>query len=97
MAGVGYEWLTGALDRLHGIAPHEVTEVLSAHRRWPRRAKDDLAGLQVLTIWARTAQGRPLIVATRRLDGWDRQIIGAREMTPGERAQFEVWEAGHHE
>ena len=94
---MGYEWLIDALNHLRGIEPHEVSQALSAHRRWPRLAKDDVSGLQVLTIWARTTQGRPLIVATRRLEGWDRQIVGARDMTPGERAQFEAWEAGKNE
>jgi hypothetical protein len=54
-------------------------------------------GHQVLTIWGRTHAGRPLIVGTRVLNQWDKQIIGVREMRPEEIAEFEAWEAARDE
>jgi hypothetical protein len=90
---VGYEWLAVALDKLRGIEPDEVVQTLRARRRWPRVATSDTTGIGVLTVWARTEYGRPLIVALRRVDEWDWQIVGARDMRPGELAEFEQWEA----
>ena len=49
----------------------------------------------MLTIWARTAAGRPLIVAMRRTGDWDWLIVGARDMDPAELAGFERWAARH--
>jgi len=49
----------------------------------------------VLTVWARTRPGRPLIVAVRQVGDWDWLIIGARDMHPTETAEFERWEASH--
>jgi hypothetical protein len=46
----------------------------------------------VLTIWGRTDAGRPLVVVTRRLSRWDWQIIGARDLSAQEVADFEAWE-----
>ena len=88
---MGYEWLAAALAALRGVEPYEVLQALSAPRRWPVAAQS--GGVRFLTIWARTQAGRPLIVAVRLLGGLDQQIIGAREMTEQEQAQFEAWEA----
>ena len=88
---MGYEWLAAALAGLRGVEPYEVLQVLSAARRMPLAAES--AGLRFLTISARTAAGRPLIVAVRLLGGHDQQIIGAREMTEQELVRFEAWEA----
>ena len=49
------------------------------------------AGVAVLSIWAQTAAGRPLIVAVRRTGDWDWLIIGARDMRPTEAAEFARW------
>jgi hypothetical protein len=88
---VGYEWLTEALAALRDVESYEVLQVLSAERRMPLAAES--AGVRFLTISGRTHAGRPLVVAVRLLGGLDQQIIGARDMTPPERARFEVWEA----
>jgi hypothetical protein len=88
---VVYLWPVWALDALHGIEPYEVVQVLGAVDRWPRRAHGP-DGLEVLTIWARTRAGRPLIVAVRQVDGWDWLIVGAREMRLAERREFVRWE-----
>jgi hypothetical protein len=93
---VGYEWLEIGLQRLRGIEPHEVMQVLTSKTRRPVPATGP-DGHMVLTIWGRTTAGRPLIVGTRRLSQWDRQIIGAREMHPNEIAEFEAWEATRDE
>jgi hypothetical protein len=90
---VGYEWLNGALDFLRGIEPHEVIQVLTADRRWPRLAADSTSVIRVLTIWGRTRGGRPLIVVVRQVSEWDWQIVGARDMRPGEVMEFDEWEA----
>jgi hypothetical protein len=90
---MGYEWLDQALEKLRGIDPYEVVQVLGSSRRWPRTAMSSTTGIGVLTIWARTEAGRPLMVAVRRTDEWDWQIVGARELRPGELVDFEQWEA----
>jgi len=93
---VGYEWPGWALDALRGIEPHEVIQALNADRRWPRPATSP-AGIAVLTIWARTQTGRPLIVAVRQTGNWDWLIIGARDMHPTEAAEFARWEEASHD
>jgi hypothetical protein len=89
---VGYEWVREVLDKLQGVEPHEVTQVLTAKSRWPRPAIG-FAGIRVLTIWGRTRTGRPLLVAVKRKDEWDWWIVGARELEPTETAELEAWEA----
>ena len=90
---MAFEWLHDAYRQLRGLQPAEVHEALTSHRRWPRKAKDDVIGLEVLTIWARTSAGRPLVIAVRRLSDWDWQCLGARDMQSSEFQQFEAWEA----
>ena len=46
----------------------------------------------MLTIWARTRGGRPLIVVVRRTDKQEWLIVGARDMHLQERAEFVRWE-----
>jgi hypothetical protein len=65
-------------------------------RRWPRPATSP-AGVAVLTIWARTQTGRPLIVAVRQTGDWGWLIIGAREMHPTEAVEFARWEEASHD
>jgi hypothetical protein len=89
---VGFEWPDWALAHLIGIEPYEVRQVLENRQRWPRRASD--GNVVVLSIWGRTAAGRPLIVATRLRDQWTWLVIGAREMRAGELGAFEQWEKG---
>jgi hypothetical protein len=93
---VGYEWPGWAMDALRGIEPHEVVQALGSMRRWPRRAVAP-SGLAVLTVWARTAGGRPLIVAVQRIDDWDWLILGARDMRLPERAEFARWEGSRND
>jgi hypothetical protein len=83
------EWLGAA-----GIEPHEVMQVLEGHYRWPRPAVASDNGLRPLTIWGRTGTGRALMVAVRRLDERDWEIVGARTLASGELAELEKWEAG---
>jgi hypothetical protein len=93
ICAVGYEWLGQALERLEGIEPHEVVQVLRSTRRWPRTATSSTTSIQVLTIWGRTPAGRPLIVAVRPVGEWVWQIVGARMLRPVELTEFEQWEA----
>lgn len=51
----------------------------------------------MLTIWARTRGGRPLIVAVRRESGRDRLIVGARDMHLQERMHVVRWEEAQDE
>lgn len=91
---VPYEWEDWALSALKGIEPYEVWHVLEeASRRWPRPAAGP-QGLPVLTIWGRTRAGRGVIVAVRRVEDFTWKIIGAREMTSRELAEFCRWEEG---
>jgi len=93
---VGYEWPGWALDALRGIEPHEVVQALGSERRWPRPAKGP-SGVDVLTVWARTRAGRPLIVAVRQTGEWSWLIIGARDMNPAEATEFARWEEASHD
>lgn len=86
-----YEWEEWALQALAGIEPYEVRQILEGKARWPRLATSP-AGVRVLTIWGRTAAGRPLIVAVRHVDGRSWTIIGARHMSNAEHAEFVRWE-----
>jgi hypothetical protein len=88
---VPYEWDDWALAALISIEQHEVREVLEAKRRRPRRATS-ATGIAVLTVWGRTAAGRPLIVAVYHLTGLTWKIIGARDMTDEELSEFSRWE-----
>ncbi|GAB2529773.1 hypothetical protein GCM10027167_37510 [Nocardia heshunensis] len=87
---MGFEWQDWALAHLFGIEPYEVRQVLAGEHRWPRMAND--GNVVVLSIWGRTASGRPLIVATRQVDRWTWMIVGAREMRHDELKIFERWE-----
>jgi hypothetical protein len=87
----GYGWPGWALDALRGIEPHEVVQALGARRRWPRKARGR-DGTEVLTVWARTISGRPLIVAVRQVGEPEWPIVGAREMRVRERSEFVRWE-----
>ena len=86
-----YEWEDWALAALIGIGPYEVRQALEAKRRWPRRATSATA-VSVLTIWSRTRAGRPLIVAVHHVSGFTWKIIGARDLTNKELAEFTQWE-----
>jgi hypothetical protein len=91
LSGVPYRWLQIALDSLRGIEPYEVMQALRAIRRLP--VPGHTHGITVLGVLARTAAGRPILVAIHTTDDRDHQIIGARDMTPEELATFEQWEA----
>jgi hypothetical protein len=79
------------LAALVGIELYEVRQALDARRRWPRRA-GSATGIAVLTIWSRTAAGRPLIVAVHHVTGFTWKIIGACDMTDKELIEFSQWE-----
>jgi len=49
----------------------------------------------VVTVWARTRTGWPLIVAVRQVNEWDWLIVGARDLTAPELTEFEKWEEAH--
>ncbi|MEV4343069.1 hypothetical protein AB0J83_01120 [Actinoplanes sp. NPDC049596] len=86
-----YEWEDWALAALLGIEAYEVRQALDARGRWPRRAVS-ATGVPVLTVWSRTASGRPLIVAVYQTTGFTWKIIGARGMTDEELTEFSGWE-----
>lgn len=88
-------WQPLTLERLVGIEPWEVMQALSAPRRWPRPGTSAHNGLRVLTIWARTTAGRPLLVALRQLSGRDWEIIAVRELTPEQLTELTEWEDDH--
>jgi hypothetical protein len=88
---VGYVWAAIVVAKLAGIEPYEVMQALTGARRLPRLARGP-GGIPVLTIWGRSRAGRRLIVAIRQLDDFDWQILGAREMTASEAAEYDRWE-----
>ena len=51
-------------------------------------------GVRILTIWARTRAGRPLVVGLRKVSDTQRDwwIVGARDISESEHALFEQWE-----
>jgi hypothetical protein len=50
----------------------------------------------VLAVWGRTRAGRHLIVVLRATEvSHDWLIVGAREMTAAQAAEYDRWEAGH--
>ncbi|MQA25464.1 MAG: hypothetical protein GEU94_08325 [Micromonosporaceae bacterium] len=91
---MGYEWAPSLLDKLAGIEAYEVRQVLEEKRpRLPRPAVGG-DGVQVLTVWGRTRAGRRLIVVLRPTDNdLDWLIVGAREMTADQAAEYDRWEA----
>ncbi|WP_147138071.1 hypothetical protein [Stackebrandtia albiflava] len=84
-----YEWLAGAMERLAGVEPHEVLQVLGA--RW-RRPVPAAGPMRLLTVWGRTRAGRPLIVVLRHEADLDYLIVAARQMTDTEAAEHARWE-----
>jgi hypothetical protein len=90
-----WKWQPITLEGLDGIEPWEVIQALSGPRRWPRPSTSVTTGLSVLTIWARTDRGRPLLVALRPLDKRDWEIMAVRELTSGQVAELEKWENDH--
>ena len=90
---VGYLWLEITLATLRGLEPHEVLQALGSRRRYPVPGRSE-QGIRILTIWARTSAGRPLLVALRKVPGSQRDwwIVGARDLDESELAIFEQWE-----
>ena len=86
-----YRWWPAALSALNGIEPIEALQALNADRRLPKAGI--ALDLPVLSVWARTAGGRPLIVVLRHEGGLDWLILGALKMTPTQEAEFTAWEA----
>jgi hypothetical protein len=68
-------------------------QVVTGKTRWVRSAVAGWGDLQLVTIWGRTYNDRPLLVAVRLLGNMRTQIIGARDLRPEELAEFEAWEA----
>jgi hypothetical protein len=87
-----WSWLPLALERLAGVEPWEVMQVLNNPVRWPRAATSDYSELRVLTIWARTRAGRGLLVALRGPVGRDWQIIAVRPLSDDELDELQKWE-----
>ena len=86
-----FEWDEWAMQALVGIDPDEVRQVCGGKRRWPRPAVGP-SGVRVLTIWGRTVDSRPLIVAVRHLDDTTWKIIGARDLSATELDELARWE-----
>jgi hypothetical protein len=76
---------------LRGVEPYEVMQALLAGRRWPRPVIGP-EGVSLVMVWARTQAGRPLVVVIRHEGGLDWWIVGAREMSPAEVAEYKGWE-----
>ncbi|GAA3281001.1 hypothetical protein GCM10020218_034220 [Dactylosporangium vinaceum] len=91
--GMPYRWWPATLAALNGIDPLEALQALNADRRLPRAGV--ALDLPVLSVWARTEAGRPLIVVLRHEGGLEWLIVGALDMTPAQVAEFEAWEASH--
>jgi hypothetical protein len=90
---VGYLWLAITLAQLRDVEPYEVLQVLNSRRRYPVPGQSS-EGVRILTIWARTRAGRPLVVGLRKVSDTQRDwwIVGARDISESEHALFEQWE-----
>lgn len=90
---MGYLWLEITLAQLRGIEPYEILQALNSRLRHPVPGQS-AEGVRVLTIWARTRAGRPLVVALRKVPDSQRDwwMVGARDLAEAEPAQFEQWE-----
>ena len=91
---VAFRWASGILDWLaeRDIEPYEVQQVLQYARRWPRPGHTERGA--ALTIWGRTRAGRALLVVLWAQQGsLDNYIVGARELSAGEEAELQNWEA----
>ncbi|MET7421923.1 hypothetical protein [Dactylosporangium sp. NPDC005555] len=86
-----YRWWPATLAALVGITDAEVLQALNADRRRP--LPGFALGIPALSIWARTDTGRALIVVVKQEGQFSWGILGARDMTPDELAEFEKWEA----
>jgi hypothetical protein len=87
-----FRWVLAALAALTNFDEYEVWEILRGDPKaiWWRPAH--VAGFQVDTAWGRTRAGRYLIVVTRRTAvPHENLIIGPRDMTPAEIAEYEQW------
>ncbi|GAA2396727.1 hypothetical protein [Dactylosporangium salmoneum] len=85
-----YRWWPATLAALVGITADEVLQALGAERRRP--IPGHALGIPALSVWARTAAGRPLIVIVKHQGELEWGIIGARHMSAEELAEFEQWE-----
>lgn len=63
-------WIREALEKLQDVEPYEVSQLLTAERRWPRPAIG-LGSVRVLVIYGRTHTGRPLRVVVKHKEGQD--------------------------
>lgn len=81
-------WVPEGIRSLRGVTQDEADEALASERRWPRPAHG--YGIPVLTIWARTASGRPLVVVIRRIGPLAQEIVGAWSMSSTELSEFET-------
>lgn len=82
---------TWAINALAGIEPYEVRQVSrpTGGGLAQRSTRPDYACSR---IWSRTRAGRGSIVAVYHSSGHTWKIIGAREMTTEELAEFAKWE-----
>jgi len=89
---VGDDWVPLLLDNLRDIEPYEVgrsskTDVRGGHGRCRR-------GYGVPGDLGATRRGRHLVVVLRPTDvSHDWLIVGAKEMTPEQAAEYDRWEA----
>ncbi|MEU2106413.1 hypothetical protein [Nocardia sp. NPDC019255] len=85
-------WLPDwAESHLRGVTREEVDQVLTARRRWPRPSTG--GPIRVTLIAARTASGRPVVVAVREVAPFESLVVAAGELAGADLAAFEKWEA----
>lgn len=84
------EWLEGALERLTGIEPHEVSQALD---HVPVHVvPTERRGARLLLIFGRTKTGRVVAVLVRPRPSFDSKIITARYATTAEIEAHQTWE-----
>lgn len=81
---------------LHDLTPEQVKKLMSAYlagrrRAWVERGHHAATGWQILQVWIRTDDGRPIKI-TGRVMPPDFYITDVRLLTPAETAEFTHWE-----
>ena len=88
----GFIWIDDILDKLarkHGVQPNEVREVFHSRTQFRYVEKGHRPGENVYFAAGQTAAGRYLIVFFVHKKDGRALIVSARDMTRGERRQYE--------
>ncbi|MFI1919928.1 hypothetical protein [Nocardia sp. NPDC020380] len=98
---IEWYWALAQMLAKTGVSIDDVFDLVNAWQSGKRRVRLELAidpatGLRSLVIWGRDDADRALAVFARH-KGRDIYIYDAAPLTPEQIAEFETWEATHHD